>query len=234
VDVSRVVTRDGPNAFAVILLHDSQGERVVLWDRQASLNLGSGDIDASVVGDARVVHVDDVDVDASLRAAAMARAAGIPVTSDIERVDDRTEALIAAVTIPIFAEHVLQALTGAADFERGLRAVMKVRLKPDTTYNWVCVTLGARGSMLLEGDRLHHVPAFPVDVVDSTGAGDVFRGAFIAAMLRGDGPAEILRFANAAAAISCTRQGAIAGAPTLQEINTFLTTKGTKNTKDLY
>jgi sugar/nucleoside kinase (ribokinase family) len=81
----------------------------------------------------------------------------------------------------------------------------------------LCVTLGARGAMLLDGDRLHHEPAFSVAVSDTTGAGDVFRGAFIAAFLRGDPPEDILRFANAAAAISCTRLGAINGVPTLSE-----------------
>jgi sugar/nucleoside kinase (ribokinase family) len=52
----------------------------------------------------------------------------------------------------------------------------------------------------------------------------VFRGAFIHALLRGDSPEVILRFANAAAAISCTREGAIGGVPTLMEIETLLHT----------
>jgi sugar/nucleoside kinase (ribokinase family) len=59
-------------------------------------------------------------------------------------------------------------------------------------------------------------------VVDSTGAGDVFRGAFIAAMLRGDSPGQILRFANAAAAIACTREGALDSVPTLDQIDALL------------
>jgi sugar/nucleoside kinase (ribokinase family) len=65
---------------------------------------------------------------------------------------------------------------------------------------------------------LHEVAGHVVDVVDTTGAGDVFRGAFIYALLRGDDPADVLRFANAAAAVSCTRLGAIASVPTLLEI----------------
>jgi sugar/nucleoside kinase (ribokinase family) len=80
----------------------------------------------------------------------------------------------------------------------------------------LCVTLGARGAMLLDGDELHRQPAFPVIVTDTTGAGD-FRGTFITALLRGDAAPDILRFANAAAAICCTRLGAIAGVPTLAE-----------------
>ena len=90
----------------------------------------------------------------------------------------------------------------------------------------LCVTLGARGSMLLDGNQLYRVPAPSVRVVDATGAGDVFRGAFISALLRGDSPVDILRFANAAAALSCTREGALDSVPTRREVEEFLKGKG--------
>ena len=212
VDITHTAVRDAANAYAVILLEDVQGERVALWDRESRLDLALGEIDAAAIGDARLLHVDDVDVEASIHASAIAREAGVPVTSDIERVGDRTEVLIASVTVPIFAEHVLEPLTGERDFERALRALRRRHA------GMLCVTLGARGAMLLDGDRLYHEPAFQTTVVDTTGAGDVFRGGFIAALLRGDAPGDILRLANAAAAISCTRLGAINGAPRLEEV----------------
>lgn len=227
VDVAHVAIRDTSNAFAVILLHDAHGERVVLWDRRPELDLEPEEIDPALIRGARVLHVDDVDEGAAIRAASIARDAGIPVTSDIERVAQRTDELLGLVTIPIFAEHVLLALTGERDFEPALRAVQErrasvraagTRAGPDTM---ACVTLGARGAMLLAGDRIFREPGTPVDVVDSTGAGDVFRAAFIAALLRGDAPQAILRFANTAAAISCTRPGAIGGVPTLAEVESL-------------
>ena len=211
VDITHTAVRDAANAYAVILLDDVQGERVVLWDRESRLDLAPGDIDAAGIGNARLLHVDDVDAEASIHAASIAREAGIPVMSDIERVGDRTEALIASVTVPIFAEHALEPLTGERDFERALRVLRRRHA------GMLCVTLGARGAMLLDGDRLYHEPTFQAAVLDTTGAGDVFRGGFIAALLRGDLPGDILRFANAAAAISCTRLGAINGVPTLEE-----------------
>jgi sulfofructose kinase len=213
VDVSRGVTRNAPNRFAVILLDRSLGERIVLWDRDARLSLQASELSPTALAGTRLIHVDDEDQDAAIRAAAVGREAGVPVTSDIERMTDRTEQLVAAVTIPIFAEHTLQELAGEKDFERALR---KLRRTHD---GLLCVTLGARGAMLLDGDTLHHQPARTVAVVDNTGAGDVFRGAFIYALLRGDTPAEMLRFANAAAAVSCTRVGAISSVPSLNDIN---------------
>jgi len=211
VDLSGAVTRDTPNRFAVILLDQTVGERIVLWDRDARLSLTGSELTAAL-SSTRLVHVDDEDQEAAIRAATIGRDAGVPVTSDIERMTDRTEELVAAVTVPIFAEHMLQQLTGESDFERALR---KVRRSHD---GMLCVTLGARGAMLLDGDTLHHEPARPVKAVDTTGAGDVFRGAFIYALLRGDTPAAILRFANAAAAVSCTRVGAIASVPSVADV----------------
>jgi sugar/nucleoside kinase (ribokinase family) len=221
VDVEHVVVRQAANPFAVILLDERQGERVVLWDRDPKLQLDAGEIEAALAAPARLLHVDDADEDAAIRTAHHGRRAGIPVTSDIERVTEGTEDLVAAVSIPIFAEHALQMFTGERDFERALRKVSQQRIRFD---DLVCVTLGARGAMLLEGDRVHLVDGHHVDVVDTTGAGDVFRGAFIVALLRGDPPADILRFANAAAAISCTRLGATNSVPSVEDVNAVLRT----------
>ena len=212
VDVADALMVDAPNAFAVILLAEPYGERIVLWDRHGRLTLKPKQLPADVLKTARIIHVDDVDHHAAMRAAEIAREAQIPVTSDIEEMTDRTAELVAMVSIPIFAEHALQALTGETDFERGLR---KLRRTHD---GLLCVTLGARGAMLLDGDRLYHEPGRTVRAIDTTGAGDIFRGAFIFALLRGDAPGDILRFANAAAAVSCTKEGAIASVPRLGQI----------------
>ncbi|MEQ1574495.1 MAG: PfkB family carbohydrate kinase [Vicinamibacterales bacterium] len=211
VDLADLVERNGPNPYAVVLLDERQGERIVLWDRDDGLRLRPDDIRPEVIRSARLVHVDDVDAEAALRAASLARSAGVRVTSDIEQVTELTQRLVAAVDVPILAEHVPAALTGEHDMERALRAIRRGHA------GLLCVTLGARGAMLLEGDHLYHEPAPRVKVVDTTGAGDVFRGAFIHALLRGDAPRDILRFATTAAALSCTKPGAIGGVPTLEE-----------------
>jgi sulfofructose kinase len=216
VDVEDLIIRDAENQFAVILVDETTGERIVLWDRDERLCLRERELPLEALAAARVVHVDDVDDDAAIRAARLGLAAGAIVTSDIDRLTDRTEELAASVTHAIFAEHVPPRLTGIDDMERALR---KLR----TRYAHVlCVTLGDRGAMALEGDRFHHEPAFRVRAVDTTGAGDVFRGGFIYALLQGQPMAQALRTANAAAAVSCTRLGALNGVPTLQEINTLM------------
>jgi sugar/nucleoside kinase (ribokinase family) len=219
VDTSRAILRDGANPFAVILVADEaavHGERIVLWKRPDEMALTPADLPADVAAGARFLFVDDVDIDAAIVAGRAAIAAGIPVTTDIEAVKPRTDDLIAAVTLPIFAEQVPRALTGEADPETALR-----RLRQRHP-GLLCVTLGARGAAALDGDRFLFQPGFAVDAVDTTGAGDVFRAGFIYATLRGDALADVLRFACAAAAVSCTRRGAINSVPALEDVEALL------------
>jgi sugar/nucleoside kinase (ribokinase family) len=110
-------------------------------------------------------------------------------------------------------------LTAEADAERALHQLAAGHDGP------VCVTRGGDGALLVEHGRLHRAPAFAVTALDTTGAGDVFRGALIYGLLRGDDAEAMLRFANAAAALACTREGAIGGIPTLAEIETLLATR---------
>ena len=212
IDLSHTVTREGGNPFAVILLDARTGERIVLWHRDPRLALRAREINKDAVGSARLVHVDDVDLDASVEAARLARAAGVPVTSDIERTTDEIRSLIDAVTVPILAEHVPTALTGEADAAVALQQLRRPH------HSMLCVTRGARGALILAGQDVIQEAGIAVETIDTTGAGDIFRGAFIYALLRGDGPRDVLRFANAAAAFSCTRIGAMASVPTRQEL----------------
>ena len=212
IDTTSAVARNAPNPFAVILLDDRHGERVVLWHRNAAMALQPAEIAHDTIAAARLLHVDDVDIAASVHAANLARMAGKPVTSDIERTTDDILALIDAVTIPIFAEHVPTTLTGETDLPRALERLRKPH------HTMLCVTLGARGALLQAGNDVIHEPGISVETVDTTGAGDIFRGAFISALLRGERPQDIVRFANAAAALSCARVGAMSSIPTLDDV----------------
>ena len=80
------------------------------------------------------------------------------------------------------------------------------------------VTLGERGALARTADRVLHVRAVPVDVVDTTAAGDAFNGALAVAVGDGDPLDQALRFADTAAALACTRRGAQASLPTREEV----------------
>ena len=212
VDVSAAIVRDAANQFAVILVDERTGERIVLWDRDARLALAGGDLDRSLFAGARVLHLDDVDEDGAIAAAQAARALGMMVTSDLDRVTGKTGALVDSVTVPIFAEHVPGALTGEEDMARALRALRRPH------HTLLCATLGTQGAVALVGDRVLRAPAFTVDAVDTTGAGDVFRAGLIYGMLQGWAIEDSMRFANAGAAVSCTRMGAMSSVPALSDV----------------
>lgn len=214
VDLSRAVRCDAPNRSAIILV-EPHGRRTVLWHRSEKLCLPV----ESLLGDAlrgRVVHVDDDDPQMALAAVRQGRAMGASVTSDIEHLSDTTEMLVSTVSYPILERRLASELTGEPDPERALRQLRRFNA------GLLVVTLGDLGSAALEGDRFHHAPACPVEAIDTTGAGDVFRAGFIYGVLREWAVPDVLRFANAAAALSCTKAGAIPSTPTLDEVDQFL------------
>jgi sulfofructose kinase len=215
VDLGAAINRPAPNRHAVIVVAEATGERVILWERDPRLAVTPADLDPGLVRAARLLHVDAIDAEAALAAATAARAEGVVVTGDIDAATDGARRLIDALSVPILSEHALEALTGQPDHERGLR-----RLR-ERHPGRLCVTRGAGGAMLLDGDRLYAHAGYRVQAVDTTAAGDIFRGAFIAALLRDDPPDRILRLANAAAALGCTRPGAIAAIPSPDEIETL-------------
>jgi len=217
VDISDLVIRDVENRFAVILVDENTGDRMVLWDRDDRLRLRDSELPVDALGKTAVVHVDDVDDEVAIRAARLAREAGAMVTSDIDRLTPRTQELASTVTHAIFAQHVPTALTGVANTEAALRTLRR------TLDNVLVVTMGEHGASALDGDRFYHEPAFAVHAVDTTGAGDVFRGGFIYALVNGQPLDQALRTANAAAAVSCTRLGALNGVPTLAEVRELMT-----------
>ena len=157
---------------------------------------------------------------ASQEAARQARAAAIPTLVDVERVRPGIEGLLSQIDVIITAEEFPEALTGHGDLGRALRKIPR-------TFGAavVCTTLGAGGSLALVEEVEIRTPGYSVPVVDTTGAGDVFRGDFIAGWLRGGANADledVLRYANATAALKCRALGARNGIPTAAEVEALL------------
>jgi sugar/nucleoside kinase (ribokinase family) len=220
VDLTHAVFADAPNRGAVILV-DAAGRRTVLWHRSERLVVKPDVVNPRSVA-ARIVHVDDDDPQLALNAARAATQANAVVTSDIEHAADRVEEIIRAVTYPIFEQNLPVQLTGERDPERALRKLR--RLNSGT----MVITLADQGAVALEGDKFYAAPAFKVRVADATGAGDVFRAGFIYGLLQKWDVPEILRFANATAAVACTRLGAIPSVPRLDEVQKLLATETDK------
>lgn len=162
---------------------------------------------AAVLGDTRWEE-------GSLSLFQLARKAGIPAVLDADR-KPADPALLVAATHVAFSEVGLVEQTGTADPEKALYGFKRGCC-------WLAVTAGERGVWVLDQDGITHVPAFAVDVVDTLGAGDVWHGALALALAEHQSELQAVRFANAAAAIKCTRFGGRKGAPTRAEVEQFL------------
>lgn len=221
VDVSRAVVVAGASSqFAVILVDRVTGTRTVLWHRHAGLAMQPEDIPEAAIAEARVLHVDCHETAAVTWAAEAARRLGTRTVIDIERVRPGTDRLLRSIDVIIAAEPFPAEYTGCRDLGGAL-----ARLQEASGAAVVCVTLGEEGSLCRVGGRELKTPAFRVPVVDSTGAGDVFRAGFIAAWLLGGEPADLevtLRWANAVAALKCRGLGARDAVPTVAELRDFL------------
>jgi sugar/nucleoside kinase (ribokinase family) len=220
VDVSGAWTVDGArNQFAIILVDQRSGERTVLWDRDPALVAGAADVDQAVVTSGRVLLVDGDDAVAASVAAAAARRRGIPTAIDIERDGPGVSELLGHIDLLVAAEEFPTAMTGRGGVGDALRA-LAAEFHPALA----CVTLGAGGCLALCDGREIRAPAFSVPCLDTTGAGDAFRAGLIAGWLRAPETdvADLLRQANAVAALNCRAIGAWPGLPTASALGAFL------------
>ncbi len=215
VDLSACETASGSQPVSVIVV-DDQGRRTVLWSRESALDLTPADLAPAVVAAGRVVLVDAHQPAAAIHAARCASDAGIPTVLDIDATGPDRDALLAEIDIIITSAAFPEAFTGAAGLGAGLRS-LATRFTP----RLLCATLGRQGSLALVAGEEIRTAGFEVSVVDSTGAGDAFRGGFIAGWLgAGSHPQidSVLTYANAVAALSCRQLGARSGLPTRSEV----------------
>ena len=167
-----------------------------------------------------MLFVDTYNVRGQLRAARVARAAGIPIVADFERGRDPLfEELQALVDHLILSQDFALSWTGSDTPQEALQRLWT----PQRTV--VAATAGERGCWMLDADGLHHQPAFPVEVVDTNGCGDVFHGAWALALARGYPLRECARIASAAAALKATQPG-LTGVPPLPAIHDFIARAG--------
>jgi sulfofructose kinase len=144
-----------------------------------------------------------------------ARARNVPTVLDADVADRHVfETLLPLTDHAVFSEPALSAFVGSSN-EEALAGVAKYGCRV------AAVTHGANGVTWLQQEQAHHLPAFAVSAVDTTGAGDVFHGAYALAIGAQLGVTDAMSFASAAAALKCTRPGGRAGIPTLKDCLAF-------------
>lgn len=155
-----------------------------------------------------------------LAAAREARRLGVPVVADAEGMGERAREVFTHVDHAIADEGCLRDLGAGADHRQACEAIRAMGPAQ------VVITLGERGLVFLDGERFGRMDAFDIEAVDTTGAGDVFHGAFCYGLTRGLAMDANLAFASAAAALKCRRLGGRAGIPRRDDVVRFLKDQG--------
>jgi len=216
VDLSRLrVQASARSQICIVLVEAGTGRRSILC-RRAIGELVLGEADRTYISSARYLHLDGYLMDAAITAARWARADGVKVSFDANRPRPGLDELLPLVDVLIASERFPPAYSDQEDPVQAGRSLLE--MGPEI----VVVTLGVEGCLCLWEDQVVHVPGFQVDVVDTTGAGDAFHGAFLYGLLQGWELERTAIFANAVAAMSCTRLSGRAGLPSLSEVEAFL------------
>lgn len=207
INIDHVQVRAGcPNQSAYILIDRTTGERTVLWRRPECLRLDPAEISPEMITGARLLHIDGHDTPAVEAAARYARQASIPVTVDVDTLYHGFDRVLPFVDYLIASSDFPSQWTNERDPFKALELMQQ-----EYGMRVAGMTLGAHGALARCANRFYYSPAFVVNCVDTTGAGDVFHGAFCYSVLERMPMREALDFSNAMAALNCTALGARGG-----------------------
>ena len=226
VDVSRIVRYEAPEDHVVIVyVQEKTGERYFSFLRGfLSQSVQPEELDRAYVTSARYLYLDGCHAEAALQAARWTHEAGKTVVLDAAAtnrpIPEPIRALVAETDVLICGSGFGTMLTGYEDLWQAGRAILNIG--PDI----VVQTEGTDGSYTVSPDEQFHTPAFKVDVVDTTGAGDVFHGAYLVGLVRGWDLRRTATFASAVSAIHCTVLGNRKGIPSMEEVDMFLRERG--------
>lgn len=211
------ITPGHTSQFAFIAINREDGRRTVFWTRGSVPHLKSTDVDLSPFSEAQILHTDALMVEASMEAARQAKEMGLKVVMDAGTFRTGYRELASMVDVLIGSERFARAVVGSDEpVDKALEVLS--RWGPGE----VVITLGPKGSIGWSGGKIISQKAFPIQVADTTGAGDVYHGAYIYGLLRGWDMAECMRFASAVSTLKCMEIGARKGIPTLEETLSFM------------
>ena len=218
VDVSgAVIAGGGRSPLSFVAVGAADGSRTVFHAPGRLPALDPAAVDWRCLDGAGVLLVDGREPAAQREAVRRARQAGVQVLVDCERLDEGTRALVAASDVCVASSDVLAELGGGPEAALDRLAA----LGPAA----VVITLGEAGAIgraCRPAGEVIRLPAFAVEVVDTTGCGDAYHGAFAAGMRRGLDLAGCMELAAATAALKCRAPGGRAGLPDRAEVDAFL------------
>ena len=213
--VRRVQNTQSFHSF--VLLNLSNTSRTCIWSKGTVPAPQSSDIDLQTLKNAKYLHLDGHQLDTAIYAAQKAHEYGVKVSHDAGGTYPGIERLLPYDDVLIPSEEFSLKITQSADAREAAKK-LDAQYHPET----LIITQGSRGGFIWQDGRELRYPVYPVQAVDSNGAGDTFHGAFVAARIRGMDVYDAACFASATSALKCTRFGAQQGIPHFDEVLAFM------------
>lgn len=220
VDTAQLLAQPGTGSHvSVILVNEQTGDRSIVTRPPTGSPISPQDLTREDITRAKVLFVDDVSP-ATLQAAAWAREAGMWVVMDPACPYAVAKQILPYVDVPIVPEQWARDWMPHQPDEIVVETLYKAGARI------AIVTLGERGCLVCSDEGLQAYPSYPVEVVDTTGAGDAFHGAFMYALLQNWDLQRRVRFAAAVGAMNCRALGGRTALPTRREVDGFLAQYG--------
>ena len=220
IDVMKLIKRGHSRSqLAFIVVEKQTAKRTIFWTRPSGIPLRKRDLGPAFLKGVRFLLLDGLMKDVSIHAAKRAKANNIPVMLDAGR------ARPGMLDIARQSDYVVASEDFAKDLGWNLNKKALRKEKEKLGVRALTVTTGRRGSITVFCNSAFNTPAFKIQSVDTTGAGDVFHGGYIYGLLQGWKIRNTVLFASAVAAMKCMKIGGRVGIPHLREVMRFL--KGT-------
>ena len=218
VNTDLIEVRSGFRSFASVLwLCADSATRTCVFDKGDLPPLVLNEAMKKAIADAEILMVDGNEMDAAVEAAKYARECGTKVLYDCGGLYAGVERLLAHTDIMIPSEEFALGHTKEATAEAAAKKLYEL-YSPEI----VVITQGKRGGICYDGKEITPYPIYPAKVVDSNGSGDVFHGAFAAAVVKGFDPIKCCHFSSAVSAIKCMGVGARESVPSFEQVKEYM------------
>ena len=211
-----IVDKKVKSLKAFIWVDKSSGKRTVALDRIKMSPIKPEELSFLKKVSFRYLHLDGRDIEANIYMAKKAKKDGSEVVLDLGSLRENIENLFPYVDYLVVSKKFAYDYAKLKDLSQACLELKKIGFK------CVVITISEKGCLWTDSQKVNYFPGFKIDVVDTTGAGDVFHGAFIFGLLRKWKMEKIIEFASACAALKCRKLGGREGIPNLKQVESFL------------
>jgi len=215
------LTKNVSSPFSFIQVNRKFGKRAIAYYPGSSRLIKFDQSAEELIRKAKIILIDGLIPIEDIKAAKFAHENGIKVMLDADIILDGTKKLLPYIDYLITSKAFLFEYSGKEEIDFSLKKIYR-NIKPEI----LVTTLGRKGSIAVIDNEIVYIDSFDVNVLDTTGAGDVYHGAFLFGIIKGWSVRDIMIFSSAVSAIKCNSYGGRKGIPDYKTTIDFLNKRG--------